>query len=173
MLFDKRPDFHGVFMVAVKGTVDKFHLCNLFFKEISKLFFYQRKAAKPQLFFHGRETIAATKRTAAARLVIDNLVFEILNVPIAKRYLVHIHHSACLCNCNFRSSVICDSVNFRKRFPVSLVIAVHLAKCLFSLSHHDTGHFRMFFQKSLYLVRHFRTSHPDWNIRAELMIFCD
>ena len=89
MFFDVLPDSHGMPMIAVKGTVNKLDLRHLMIQKKLQFLLYQLPASKPHRFVDRRQTITAPKRTAPARLIIDDPVLKAVQIFIIKRKFIH------------------------------------------------------------------------------------
>ena len=76
------PDLHGMFFITVKGTVYEFYLCHLLIKEKLQFTLHNGKIPQPDLLIDGRQAVAAAERTAAARLIIQDLVFKLFQIVI-------------------------------------------------------------------------------------------
>ena len=94
MLPDIAPDFHGMGMAAVKGTVHKLDLRYLFVQEKLKLLLDQFHIPKTHRFVNGGQTIAAPVRAAAAGFVIDDAILKIgdsILLPVKEGNLIESH----------------------------------------------------------------------------------
>src|SRR5574344_881161 len=88
------PDFHSMFVAAVKCPVNEFHLRNLMVQEKLQFFFYQIKIPESQFLINGGKTITTGKWTPSAGFIIDNPVFKVFQIFINKRNLTQIHDIA-------------------------------------------------------------------------------
>ena len=90
MIPQKTPQFQRARMTAVKGTVYKFYLLYIPREKIQQLLFHQLHAPVSDALIDRGEAVAAGKRTAAARLVVEDTIFKFLQILIDKWKVVEI-----------------------------------------------------------------------------------
>ena len=123
MLLNMSPYFHCMTLAAVKGSVHKFHLRNPVFQKIIQLLLHQFQLAETDRFVHGRQTVAAGKRTAPAAFIINDSVFKALQPGIQEGNPAHIHYRAdrMILNLSILSPIGCGRKR-RKAFPECLLL---------------------------------------------------
>ena len=94
------PDSHGMLMLTVKGTIYKFHLRYFCINKKLQFLVYQRQTTKTQFFVHGRQTVTTGKRTSTAGFIINDPVFKLFQIRVAKRKFIHRKQTAQRLNCH-------------------------------------------------------------------------
>ena len=173
------PDFHCVLMITVEGSVNKFHLRNLMIYKKLQFLFHKLRIPEAKLLFHRGKTVTAGKRTATARLIINDAVLKFFQVCIGKIHLGQIHNRTprVAFDCTVCITV-CNAMDLLQRFPLHPILLVLIINCYFPESHfslafHNSGKERILLQHLLCMVRHLRSAKPDLCFGTDFMIFCN
>ena len=162
-------------MVTVKGPVYKFHLRHLFIYKKLQFSLHQIQISESQTFIHGRQAITARKWASATTFVINDLILKIFHVLIHKRHCAQINRfPPCILDNLSVFVAICNSLDITElalNSGLAMIILHKFLESLFSFSKHHTCKFRESRKHICGIVRHLRSSNPDWKFWENLVNF--